>query len=75
MRTAQDRIITEPMSWKREASEDWQDRFEAPVRTKSIEDNAIDGTHPSSKMMDLFLTLTGKWWAEISRRNGIENQS
>ena len=48
------------MPWQREATEDWQDRFEALARAKNIEDNAIDGQHPSSKMMDLFLTLIGK---------------
>ena len=48
----------EPMPWQREATADWQERFEALARAKKVEDNVIDGTHPTSGMT-VFLTMVG----------------
>jgi transposase InsO family protein len=51
----------EPMPWQREATRDWQERFEALGRSKGIKDNNITGGDVvSSKLMDLFLTYVGK---------------
>ena len=50
----------EPMPWQREATRDWQERFEALGRAKGVVDNAIDASNPTSKMTDLFLTHVGK---------------
>ena len=46
------------MPWQREATADWQERFEALARAKKVEDNVIDGTHPTSGMT-VFLTVVG----------------
>ena len=50
----------EEMPWQREATADWSERFEALARSKGVNDNAVDATHPTSAMTDLFLTLVGK---------------
>jgi transposase InsO family protein len=50
----------EQMPWQREATRDWQERFEALGRAKGVTDNALDHANPTSKMNDLFLTYVGK---------------